>query len=75
MPLGRPAASRQGLTGGPSKQAPAKRHSAPGRLTALTFRGAPLARPWTASPGEKAPVYRRASQEIPEKVTDQDGKI
>ena len=38
---------------GPSEQAPAKRHSALGRLTALTCRDASLARPWTANPGEK----------------------
>jgi hypothetical protein len=37
----------------PSEQAPAKRHSALGRLTALTCRDASLARPWTANPGEK----------------------
>src|SRR4051794_35744055 len=38
---------------GPSEQAPATRHSALGRLTALTCRDASLARPWTANPGEK----------------------
>src|SRR4051812_39705704 len=38
---------------GPSEQAPAKRHSALGRPTALTCRDASLARPWTANPGEK----------------------
>src|SRR3954469_11719908 len=38
---------------GPSKQAPATRHSALSRLTALTCRDASLARPWTANPGEK----------------------
>src|SRR3712207_1014703 len=41
---------------GPSEQAPAKRHSALGRLTALTCREASLARPWTANPGEKTSV-------------------
>src|SRR3712207_3318925 len=43
---------------GPSEQAPAKRHSALGRLTALTCRDASLARPWTANPGEKTSVCR-----------------
>src|SRR3954466_8422203 len=38
---------------GPSEQAPAKRHSVLGRLTALTCRVASLARPWTANPDEK----------------------
>src|SRR4051812_17539153 len=38
---------------GPSQQAPAKRHSALGRLTALACRDTSLARPWTANPGEK----------------------
>src|SRR3954469_21163219 len=38
---------------GPSEQAPAKRHSALGRLTAFTCRDASLAGPWTANPGEK----------------------
>ncbi len=38
---------------GPSEQAPTKRHSALGRLTAVTCRDASLARPWTANPGEK----------------------
>ena len=38
---------------GPSEQAPAKRHSALGRLTALTCRDASLARPLTANSGEK----------------------
>src|SRR4051794_6892489 len=42
---------------GPSEQAPAKRHSALGRLTALTCRDASLARPWTANPGEKTSVH------------------
>src|SRR4051794_18525919 len=41
---------------GPSEQAPAKRHSALGRLTALTCRDASLARPWTANPGEKTSI-------------------
>src|SRR3954470_24902408 len=42
---------------GPSEQAPAKRHSALGRLTALTCRDASLARPWTANPGEKTSLF------------------
>src|SRR3954451_5451707 len=41
---------------GPSEQARAKRHSALGRLTALTCRDASLARPWTANPGEKTSI-------------------
>src|SRR3954469_22769703 len=43
---------------GPSKQAPATRHSALSRLTALTCRDASLARPWTANPGEKTSLLR-----------------
>src|SRR3954453_19949966 len=46
---------------GPSEQAPAKRHSALGRLTALTCRDASLARPWTANPGEKPQCPARHS--------------
>src|SRR3954453_6328728 len=42
---------------GPSEQAPAKRHSALGRLAALTCRDASLARPWTANPGEKTSLF------------------
>jgi MFS family permease len=42
---------------GPSEQAPAKRHSALGRLTALTCRNASLACPWTANPGEKTSLF------------------
>src|SRR3954466_10393992 len=44
---------------GPSEQAPAKRHSALGRLTALTCRDASLARPWTANPGEKTSLVEQ----------------
>src|SRR5215211_409815 len=43
---------------GPAEQAPAKRHPALGRLTALTCKDASLARPWTANPGEKTSVSR-----------------
>jgi hypothetical protein len=46
------------LQRGPSEQAPAKRHSALGRLTALTCRDAFPARPWTANPGEKTSMCR-----------------
>src|SRR4051812_28194566 len=48
---------------GPSEQAPAKRHSALGRLTALACRDASLARPWTANPGEKTSLYEGAERE------------
>ena len=41
---------------GPSEQALAKRHSALGRLTALTWRDASLARQRTANPGENTSV-------------------
>src|SRR4051794_41206302 len=47
---------------GPSEQAPAKRHSALGRLTALTCRDASLARPWTANPGEKTSLDAEAQE-------------
>src|SRR3954453_17560942 len=55
---------------GPSEQAPAKRHSALGRLTALTCRDASLARPWTANPGEKTSLMYGAGDVRVEELSD-----
>src|SRR3954447_3576084 len=49
---------------GPSEQAPAKRHSALGRLTTLTCRDASFARPWTANPGEKTSLIAAAHAQL-----------
>src|SRR3954449_6321328 len=50
---------------GPSEQAPAKRHSALGPLTALTCRDPSLARPWTANPDEKTSVRFSHQESVP----------
>jgi hypothetical protein len=60
---------------GPSEQAPAKRHSALGRLTALTCRDASLARPWTANPGEKTSLYGLMFQRLIDVIAERQRQL